>query len=102
MRQILVERAGARGRLKRGGDRQRITLSDSVAAVDEAPADVEVLDDALSRLAAFDPELARLVELRFAGGLSIEETGEVLGIAPAIVKRHWTTTRAWLCRTLAG
>jgi RNA polymerase sigma factor (TIGR02999 family) len=103
MRQILVERARARRRLKRAGDQQRITLSDAIpaAAPDEA-LDVELLDGSLTRLADLDPELARLVELRFFGGLSIEETSEVLGISPATVKRHWATARAWLKREMRG
>jgi len=103
MRQILVERARARGRLKRAGDKQRITLSDAIPAPARADAlDVEQLDIALTRLAELDPELARLVELRFFGGLSIEETAEVLGVSPATVKRSWATARAWLKRDLRG
>lgn len=104
MRQILVERARARARLKRAGDRQRVTLSDATLAVSpaEAAVDVELLDAALTRLAALDPPLARLVELRFFGGLSIEETAEVLGVSPATVKRHWATARAWLKREMRG
>ena len=103
MRQILVERARARGRLKRAGDRQRITLSDAIPAAAPADAvDVDALDEALTRLAAMDAGLARLVELRFFGGLSIEETAEVLGVSPATVKRSWATAKAWLRRELAG
>ena len=104
MRQILVERARARGRLKRAGGQQRITLSDGIAAVPASGAtvDVEVLDAALSRLAELDPPLARLVEVRFFGGLSIEEAAEVLGVSPATVKRHWATARAWLKREMRG
>jgi RNA polymerase sigma factor (TIGR02999 family) len=103
MRQILVERARARGRLKRAGDQQRITLSDAIPAAAEPEAvDVELLDAALSRLAVMDPELARLVELRFFGGLSIEETAAVLGVSPATVKRCWATARAWLRREMTG
>lgn len=104
MRQILVERARARGRLKRAGDRQRVTLSDATVAAPSSSAeiDVELLDAALTRLAALDPPLARLVELRFFGGLSIEETAEVLGVSPATVKRHWATARAWLKREMDG
>ena len=79
MRQILVERARARRRLKRAGDQQRITLSDAIAASTKDELDVELLDLALHRLTALDPDLARLVEMRFFGGLSIEETAEVLG-----------------------
>jgi RNA polymerase sigma-70 factor (ECF subfamily) len=103
MRQILVERARARGRLKRAGDQHRITLSDAIPAHHTADAvDVEALDQALTRLAAMDAELARLVELRFFGGLSIEETAEALGVSPATVKRSWTTAKAWLRRELTG
>jgi len=103
MRQILVERARARGRLKRAGNQQRITLSDRLAAPGPADAlDVEELDAALTRFAQLDAELARLVELRFFGGLSIEETAEVLGVSPATVKRSWATARAWLKREMRG
>jgi RNA polymerase sigma factor (TIGR02999 family) len=102
MRQILVERARARKRLKRAGDRQRITLSDAIPAPAAEAVDVELLDAALTRLAGMDPELARLVELRFFGGLSIEETADVLGVSPATVKRSWATARAWLKREMTG
>jgi RNA polymerase sigma factor (TIGR02999 family) len=103
MRQILVERARARGRLKRAGDQQRITLSETIPAAQTADAlDVEQLDAALSRLGEMDAELARLVELRFFGGLSIDETAEVLGVSPATVKRSWATARAWLKREMHG
>jgi RNA polymerase sigma-70 factor (ECF subfamily) len=101
MRQILVERARARGRLKRAGNQQRITLADTLAAPEPPEAvDVEELDAALTRLAQLDAELARLVELRFFGGLSIEETAEVLGVSTATVKRRWATARAWLKREM--
>jgi RNA polymerase sigma-70 factor, ECF subfamily len=102
MRQILVERARARRRLKRAGDQQRITLSDAIPAATPEALDVEVLDAALTRLTELDPELARVVELRFFGGLSIEETAEVLGVSPATVKRSWATARAWLKREMRG
>jgi RNA polymerase sigma factor (TIGR02999 family) len=103
MRQILVEGGRARGRLKRAGDQQRITLSDTLAAPQpEETVDVEQLDAALMQLAQLDAELARLVELRFFGGLSIEETAEVLGVSPATVKRSWATARAWLKREMRG
>jgi RNA polymerase sigma-70 factor (ECF subfamily) len=103
MRQILVERARARGRLKRAGNQQRITLADTLAAPEPPEAvDVEELDAALTRLAQLDAELARLVELRFFGGLSIEETAEVLGVSTATVKRRWATARAWLKREMRG
>jgi len=102
MRQILVERARARRRLKRAGDRQRITLSESVAGAEADPGvEVEALDEALTRLSQMDPELARLVELRFFGGLTIEDAAAALGISPATAKRRWATARAWLRRELA-
>ena len=114
MRQILVQRARARRAAKRGGAPQRITLDDAnvdVAKVRAAfgnaapnPADIDVLalDEALTRLASFDAELARLVELRYFGGLTVEETAEVLGSSPATVKRHWALARAWLKQALEG
>jgi RNA polymerase sigma factor (TIGR02999 family) len=106
MRRLLVERARARGAAKRGGGQVRVTLDDAlgVAGPAAADADLEVLalDRALERLAAIDPQQARLVELRFFGGLSVEETAEALDISPATVKRHWTIARAWLHREIAG
>ncbi|MCC7124615.1 MAG: sigma-70 family RNA polymerase sigma factor [Acidobacteria bacterium] len=99
MRQILVEQARARRRLKRAGDRQRVTLVD-VAQPDDVDVDLEDLDEALTRLTAMDPELGRLVELRYFGGLSIEEVAAVEEISPATVKRRWSTARAWLKKAL--
>ena len=100
MRQILIERARARRAAKRGGDRVRVTFDPGLIAAATDPVDVEALDDALTRLAALDPELARIVEVRFFGGLSIEETAEALGASPATVKRRWTLAKAWLARDL--
>ena len=102
MRQILVERARARHAAKRGGDRQRITLDEAVAPahVDDAGVDIDALDQALTRLAALDAQQARLVELRYFGGLTIEETAEVLGVSPATVKRSWVVAKAWLRKEL--
>jgi RNA polymerase sigma factor (TIGR02999 family) len=114
MRQILVQRARARRAAKRGGAPQRITLDDGnldpakiaagFAGADQSPSDIDVLalDEALTRLASFDAELARLVELRYFGGLTVEETAEVLGSSPATVKRHWALARAWLKQALEG
>jgi RNA polymerase sigma factor (TIGR02999 family) len=105
MRQILVQRARARRAAKRGGAPVQVTLDDSRLPVPQAPGgnagiDVEALDEALTRLAHFDPEQARIVELRYFGGLTIEETAEELGSSPATVKRQWAMARAWLKRTL--
>jgi RNA polymerase sigma factor (TIGR02999 family) len=102
MRQILVERARRRRAAKRGGDPQRVTLDAGLFAEMPASIDVEALDDALERFAAIDPVRARIVELRFFGGLSIEETADVLGMSPATVKRGWALARAWLRRDLHG
>jgi len=102
MRQILVQRARARNAAKRGGAPHRITLDDRNIDQAHAPADIDVLalDEALSKLAAFDPEQARIVELRYFGGLTVDETAEVIGVSPATVKRHWAMARAWLKQTL--
>ncbi len=100
MRQILVERARARGAVKRGGGQLRVTLDAALVPAPEATFDMEALDDALTRLGALDPDLARLVEVRFFGGLSIEEAAESLGVSPATVKRRWSLARAWLRREL--
>lgn len=100
MRQILIERARTRGAAKRGGSRIRVTLDPGLVAVEAQSLDLEALDEALTRLEAFDPELARVVEVRFFGGLSIEETAEAIGLSPATVKRRWTLAKAWLAREL--
>jgi RNA polymerase sigma factor (TIGR02999 family) len=102
MRQILIERARARGALKRGGVQARVTLDEGLLPTEGPGIDLVALDDALHRLEAIDPEQARLVELRFFGGLTIEETAEAMEISPATVKRHWTIARAWLARELAA
>jgi RNA polymerase sigma factor (TIGR02999 family) len=100
MRQILIERARARGAAKRGGDQVRVTYDEGLNAPAAETLDLEALDDALTRLAAFDLELARVVEVRFFGGLSIEEAAEALGMSPATLKRRWTLAKAWLAREL--
>jgi peptidyl-prolyl cis-trans isomerase A (cyclophilin A) len=102
MRQILIERARARGAQKRGGGGPRVTLDEALVAGGEQSIDILALDHALERLHAIDPEQARLVELRFFGGLTVEETAEAMDISPATVKRHWAVARAWLARELAG
>jgi RNA polymerase sigma-70 factor (ECF subfamily) len=101
MRRLLVERARARGASKRGGRKIQVTLDETLLGGTQS-LDVIALDRALSALAAIDPEQARLVELRFFGGLSVEETAEAMGISPATVKRHWAVARAWLLREIEG
>jgi len=103
MRQILVQRARRRNAAKRGGDPRRITLDEQLLPAGGGQGDVDVLalDTALDRLAALDERQAKVVELRYFGGLTVEETADALGISPATVKRHWTLARAWLRRELA-
>ena len=100
MRQILVQRARARKAAKRGGAPDRITLDESLASAEPPGIDMLALDEALTRLAALDPEQAHIVELRYFGGLTIEETAEVVGTSPATVKRQWAMARAWLKRAV--
>ena len=102
MRRVMVERARARGAAKRGGDRVQVTLDDARAAGPGAAVDLLALDEALSSLAALDARQARVVELRFFGGLTVEETAEATGVSPATVKRDWTLARAWLKRELGA
>lgn len=102
MRQILVEQARAHKALKRGGDHLRVTLVDDAVAAARQDPDVEALDEALAALALLEPRQARLVELRYFGGLTIEEAADALGVAPATAKRDWAVARAWLKRRLQG
>ena len=100
MRHVLVDRARERDTLKRGGERRRITLDDAELAV-EADADVLLqLNDALDRLAAFEPRLAQVVECRFFGGLTDAETAEALGLTSRTVQRDWVKARVLLRRAL--
>ena len=97
MRRILVDHARRRRAEKRGGDWERVTLAgDEVATDTHKEIDVLALDEALERLAQFDPQQERIVELRYFGGLTIEETAEVVGISAATVVREWTIAKAWL------
>ena len=106
MRRILVDHARGRLSAKRGGGLQRISLGEGdLAAADgdaDQEADILALHEAIERLAALDPGQARLVELRYFGGLTIEETAVTLRISPATVKREWSVARAWLRRELGS
>lgn len=102
MRQILVDHARRRSAAKRGGEAERVTLTNLPAPGGEMNVDLVALDAALERLAALDPVQARLVELRYFGGLTIEETADVLGSSPATVKRAWASARAFLFAELSG
>ncbi len=102
IRRVLVDHARSRGRLKRGGDDVRVTFDGDIGPRSEVQGDLVALDDALNQLAKLDPQQARVVELRYFTGLSIEETAEALGISPATVKRDWATARAWLFREMTS
>jgi RNA polymerase sigma factor (TIGR02999 family) len=101
MRRILVDHARRRFAAKRGGG-GRVTLALPAAITNPPEPDLLDLDAALDELAALDERLARLVELRYFGGLTIEETADVLGVSPATVKRSWMVARAWLKKELGG
>jgi RNA polymerase sigma factor (TIGR02999 family) len=100
MRHILVDHARGRLAAKRGAGAPRLTLDAQIALPQKREVDLMALDDALNQLAALDPQQSRLVELRFFGGLSIEEASIVLGISPATSKREWAIARAWLLREM--
>jgi RNA polymerase sigma factor (TIGR02999 family) len=100
MRHILVDHARARLTGKRGGGAPRLSLDAELVPAQKREFDLVALDDALSKLASLDAQQSRLIELRFFGGLSIEETAVVLGVSPATVKREWATARAWLQREM--
>ncbi len=100
MRRILLDHAKARGREKRGGGRQRVPLSVADIAESWDFEETLSLDEALRRLMDRDPNIGRLVELRFFAGLSIEDTAEALGVSKATVKRRWEFGRTWLYREL--
>ena len=102
MRQILVERARARGAQKRWAGLNRVSMTDALAVASEPVAMLPALDDALTRLEAIDPEQARIVELRYFAGLSIEDTADALGMSPATLKRRWALARAWLFREMSA
>jgi len=100
MRRILVDYARARNNAKRGGGAQMVSLDEALEVSDDRAADVIALDEALVALAALDQRKIRIIELRFFGGLSIEETAEVLGVSPGTVMREWTFAKAWLQREI--
>lgn len=101
MRQILVEYARGHQAAKRGGGACKVTLESGALVAQKSDVDVIRLDDALFELAKLDAQQSRIVELRFFGGLSIDDTSEVLGISPATVVREWTTARIWLHREIS-
>lgn len=102
MRQVLVNHAEARLAAKRGGGAQKVRIDEVDVAVEREADEVLALDAALRSLHALDPRKSQVVELRYFGGLSIEETAEALGVSEITVTRDWQTARAWLARELSG
>jgi RNA polymerase sigma factor (TIGR02999 family) len=104
MRRILVDAARTRSAAKRGGQAERVDPStvdlEAIAAADDRATDICALDDALTALAALDPRRAKVIELRFFGGLTVEETAEALDVSPQTVMRDWKTAKTWLAREL--
>jgi len=102
MRRILLNHAAARDTSKRGGNAPRLSLDLALEVFDRKQVSATALHSTLRELEALDPRQGQIVELRFFGGLTVEETGEVLGISPATVKREWTIAKMWLEREMAG
>lgn len=102
MRRILVDYARRRNYLKRGGGALQVTLGDAESLASERSNDLVAIDEALLSLAQIDPRRSQVVELRFFGGLSIEESAEVLKVSPTTVERDWIIAKAWLHKTLTG
>jgi RNA polymerase sigma factor (TIGR02999 family) len=102
MRRILVENARRKKRLKHGGDRKRLDLEHADLALPQGPDELLLIDEAIHKLAAEDPEAAQLVKLRFYAGLSVEEAAQLVGIARSTAYEHWAYARAWLHREVRG
>jgi RNA polymerase sigma-70 factor, ECF subfamily len=102
MRRILVDSARSRGYLKRGGGAQKVSLDEALMVAEEPGQDLVALDDALNALAAVDQRKSQVVEMRFFGGLSVEESAEALHASPETVMRDWKMAKAWLLRELKG
>lgn len=100
MRRVLTDHARGKGRQKRGGDRERVVLDTSVASIGDGAFDLVDLDDSLRRLAQLNGRHARVVELRVFGGLTIEETAEVVGVSHTTIENDWFTAKAWLRKEL--
>jgi len=100
MRRILVDHARSHTADKRGSGLPKVSLNEAIAMSRERPAELLALDESLTQLASTDPQQSRIVELRVFGGLTIEQTAEILGISPATVKRDWTLAKAWLLREI--
>jgi RNA polymerase sigma factor (TIGR02999 family) len=101
MRTILVDHARSHASAKRGGGAHKLELDEAMVVSQQKASEVIALDDALKQLALLDPQQSRIVELRFFGGLTVEEAAEVLQVSPATIKREWSTAKAWLYHELA-
>jgi RNA polymerase sigma factor (TIGR02999 family) len=100
MRRILIDHARGHTREKRGGDQKKVSLEDVVLFAERQADELLAVDDSLNALAKIDPRQARVVELRFFGGLSVEEAADVLGVSPKTIKREWSVAKAWLAADL--
>jgi RNA polymerase sigma-70 factor (ECF subfamily) len=101
MRRILVDHARSRNCAKRGGGERRVGLEQVADLAQDKAIEMIMLDDALTKLAALDQRKSKIVELRYFGGMSVEETAEVLGISPVTVMREWSTAKGWLLRAMS-
>jgi len=102
MRHILVDWARSRQALKRGGDVSALDLNEALVAAKEPGSDLVAIDDALKSLEAIDPRKGQVVEIRFFGGLSVKEIGEILKVSPETVQRDWKFAKSWLRREVSG
>ena len=102
MRTILVDHARSHASAKRGGGARKLELNEALVVSQQKASEVIALDEALKQLALIDPRQSRIVELRFFGGLTVEEAAEVLQVSPVTIKREWSTAKAWLYREMAG
>jgi RNA polymerase sigma-70 factor, ECF subfamily len=100
MRRILIDHARGHSRFKRGGEQKKVSLDDVVVYAEREADELIAVDDSLNLLARIDPRQARVVELRFFGGLSVEEAADVLGVSPKTIKREWSVAKAWLSADL--
>jgi len=103
MRRVLLDSARRRSAVKRGSGGQKLSLDDAATvSIETSDENLIALDKALNELATFDPQQSRLIEMRYFGGMTIEETAEALGLSPATVKREWALARAWLYKSITG
>ena len=101
MRRILVDHARSRGYAKRGGGTLKVSFDEAVIGAEERGAELIALDDALTELAELDPRKSQVVELRYFGGLSVDETAEVIGVSPVTVMREWRSAKGWLLKAIS-